>query len=98
VITDEMVEAFGRAWHATPAGEPGARRRAGLAAALEVFADQMEAPESSLCDCSAQEGNTPVSPATGQPMAHHCECRAVQTSAFFREGRTLHARACAGVR
>jgi thiazole synthase ThiGH ThiG subunit len=33
-VTDAMVEAFGRAWEATPAGEPGARRRAGLAAAL----------------------------------------------------------------
>lgn len=36
-VTDEMVEAFGVAWEATPASEPGARRRAGLAAALATM-------------------------------------------------------------
>lgn len=36
-VTDEMVVAFGRAWKGTPEGEPGARRRAGLEAALAVM-------------------------------------------------------------
>lgn len=35
-VTDEMIEAFGVAWESTPAGESGARRRAGLAAALTL--------------------------------------------------------------
>lgn len=35
-ITDAMVEAFGQAWMDTEPGEPGARRRAGLKAALAV--------------------------------------------------------------
>jgi len=33
-VTDAMVDAFGNAWEDTPEGEPGARRRAGLRAAL----------------------------------------------------------------
>lgn len=33
-VTDEMVQAFGEAWAATPEGAPGDRRRAGLEAAL----------------------------------------------------------------
>lgn len=36
IVTDEMVEAFGDAWEKTPAGEPGARRRAGLVAAMNA--------------------------------------------------------------
>lgn len=60
--------------------------------------DLVESPGSplyDLCDCGA-ELNTPISPATGLPMAHHCECRAVRVSEFLRQGktRTLHARAC----
>jgi hypothetical protein len=35
-ITDEMVAAFQKAWHATPKGEPGDRTRAGLDAALHA--------------------------------------------------------------
>lgn len=36
-ITDAMVEAFGEAWHATPEGEPGDRRRAALSACLGAW-------------------------------------------------------------
>lgn len=35
-VTKEMVEAFGKAWEETPAGKPGDRRRAGIAAVLTV--------------------------------------------------------------
>lgn len=66
---------------------------------LEVNADILEEPESRMCDCSVQEGNIPISPATGLPMTHHCECRAVLASETLRRGesRTLHARACSPI-
>ena len=58
-------------------------------------ADELEAPGSALCDCDAAD-NPPISPATKEPMAHHCECRAVLASEVIRRGttRTLHSRAC----
>lgn len=37
-VTQEMVDAFQTAWASTPQGEPGARTRAGLDAALDVIA------------------------------------------------------------
>jgi hypothetical protein len=37
VVTDEMIEAYDVAWKATPQGEPGDRRRAGILAALAVM-------------------------------------------------------------
>lgn len=58
-------------------------------------ADELEAPRSPLCDCDAVD-NPPTSPETKEPMAHHCECRAVLASEVLRRGmtRTRHARAC----
>lgn len=38
-ITDEMIKAYGKAWHATPKGAPGDRTRAGLTAALKDVPD-----------------------------------------------------------
>lgn len=65
---------------------------------LTDLADRMEALNSTLCDCTAQDGNTPRSPTTGLAMPHHCECRAVLTSEALRDGatRSLHAQACSG--
>lgn len=36
-VPDEWVEAFGKGWASVPAGEPGARRRAGLEAVLGLI-------------------------------------------------------------
>lgn len=50
-ITDEHVELFGRVWHETPAGEPGARRRAGLTAVAEaIHAEQVAPIEAALAE------------------------------------------------
>jgi hypothetical protein len=36
-VTQEMVDAYGKAWASTPEGQPGDRTRAGLKAALAVL-------------------------------------------------------------
>jgi len=36
-VTEQMIVAFGEAWHASPEGEPGDRRRAGLQAVLALL-------------------------------------------------------------
>jgi hypothetical protein len=61
----------------------------------EQFADELEAPESLLCECD------PDSPATRPSnrsvrMAHHCDCPAVAASAMIRRGEslTLHGTEC----
>jgi hypothetical protein len=61
----------------------------------EEFADDLEAADSPLCDCS-RETSTPISPTDGAEMAHHCDCAAVTASRVLRLGetRTRHARAC----
>lgn len=66
---------------------------------LEVTADVLESPGSRMCNCDPDD-NPPISPTTGQRMAHHCECRAVLASEALRRGesRTLHAFACSGSR
>lgn len=48
-----------------------------------------------LCDCEDADGD-PTSPITGEPMDHHCECRAVQTAAALlgSVARTQHAARC----
>lgn len=43
LITPEVLEAFAQAWHNTPEGEPGARRTAGLLAALEIIEPKIRA-------------------------------------------------------
>jgi hypothetical protein len=35
-VTDEMIEAYGKAWESTAPDEPGARRRAGLEAVFDI--------------------------------------------------------------
>jgi hypothetical protein len=48
-----------------------------------------------LCDCDGND-DEPTSPVTGDPMDHHCECRAVQTAAVTlgSVARTEHAARC----
>lgn len=36
-VRDEWIEAFGVGWHSVPEGEPGDRRRAGLAAVVPLI-------------------------------------------------------------
>lgn len=70
----------------------------------EQVADDIETPDSELCDCGREE-NPPIGRMIGRdehgqpvykPLAHHCECRAVLTSATVRRGKTmtLHEREC----
>jgi hypothetical protein len=48
-----------------------------------------------LCDCDGADDD-PISPITGEPMDHHCECRAVLTAATLlgSVARTQHAARC----
>lgn len=61
-----------------------------------AFCDELEAPGTPLCDCEPRSQENPAtSPRTGEPMDHHCECRAVLASQVLRKGRkTLHGNAC----
>jgi hypothetical protein len=60
------------------------------------IADEIEAEDSPLCDCRIPDGSGPVSPRTGQPMPHHCDCAAVALSGVVRKDRTAtrHHREC----
>ena len=60
------------------------------------FADDIEAEGSLLCDCRRPGGSPPTNARTLEPLAHHCECRAVVASAIVRQGMsdTLHHLEC----
>lgn len=55
-------------------------------------ADELEAADSPLCDCSQYGPPTNGS----KRLAHHCDCPAVSASATIRRGLTptLHEREC----
>lgn len=70
--------------------------RAGLAAVLPVLIGRVEGPRGTgLCDC-ADTDSAPTSWRTGEPMDHHCDCRAVEAAAVLLGGRgqTRHHTAC----
>lgn len=106
--TDEMLAAFLAAWDhenrvindsAGEYVETGARDRAGLAAVLPLVERDLIARvegkrDTGLCDCACDD--EPVSPRTGLPMEHHCDCRAVTTAGVLLGDRrkTRHVAEC----
>lgn len=79
LVTDEMVAAYDAAWRTTPVGAPGARRRAGIEAALEVFPGRLIANPAEMAEQHDEEGaEPPLFP--GVKFADR----------VLDEGRTLH--------
>jgi hypothetical protein len=62
----------------------------------QQLVQELEQPGSILCDCPPREEDTPVSPRTGEPMDHHCDCQAVRAAAILlgADSLTSHAKAC----
>jgi len=50
--------------------------------------------DTGLCDCACDD--EPISPRTGLPMDHHCDCRAVTTAGLLLGSRrkTKHVAEC----
>jgi hypothetical protein len=61
---------------------------------LAFVAKALEARNSELCDCDDPDGEPPTN--NGERIDHHCECRAVLTSAQLLGGQrfTVHADQC----
>ena len=71
----------------------------GLAAVLAIVERDQAARvegkrDEGLCDCGCDD--EPVSPRTGKPMDHHCDCRAVTTAGVLLGDRrkTKHVAEC----
>lgn len=106
--TDEMIIAWRNAMkaaaaEAVKAGAPLGRSqeiaRAGLAAVLAIVERDLIARvegkrDTGLCDCACDD--EPVSPRTGLPMEHHCDCRTVTTAGVLLGDRrkTRHVAEC----
>lgn len=95
--TDEMIYAF--------AGEPEITAtdahaiRVGLAAVIPLVERDLIARvegkrDTGLCDCARYD--VPISPRTGLPMEHHCDCPAVTTAGVLLGDRrkTRHVAEC----
>lgn len=100
--TDEMVQLAVKKFLHAPGvtiREIDAAMREALAEVFAIFVQRVEgARDTGLCDCydPRDPENEPTSPRTGEPMDHHCDCRAVETAAvLLGDGtKTQHAAAC----
>lgn len=85
--TDEMVAAFEREGTGGYGDVVDVRR--GLAAAFALLARRIEGKRGEdLCDCDFADDD-PISPETGKPMDHHCDCTAVLTVAVVLGSASL---------
>jgi hypothetical protein len=100
VITDEMMrtcwEAIDRRAVNRTRGPDGKTHllSVGLSAVLESFVRQVEGKRGfGLCDCDGADSDPTRD---GNPMDHHCDCRAVATAAALlgAYSKTVHAKQC----
>ena len=83
-------------WLITECDHPSIAQILAVAATRLADIQAIEGPRGTgLCDCDSNDDD-PISPVTGDPMDHHCECRAVETAAAMlgSVARTQHAARC----
>ncbi len=58
--------------------------------------EEVERPDSMLCDCPPRDENPATNPDTGAAMDHHCDCAAVEAAATMLRSysATRHGQQC----
>lgn len=98
--TPEMIAAFDAVWSQRMVlSDYRTDVRDALAAVLAIderdLIGRVEGKrDTGLCDCACDD--EPISPRTGKPMDHHCDCRAVTTAGVLLGDRrkTRHVAEC----